>query len=303
MTMEQRYKTPQALDAAVTQAAKSSPQDTGRAKSDFLYDRFLERVFSEPNPRFVLKGGRSILARTLDARRTLDVDFAYRGEDLDAAAEELVSLASKDMGDFYTFRYIERKRVAEGQEYRHGYKLRFNVFFGATRDMGNISVDLVAGPVVGEGADAIAPVNRLAIKGLSASDYLVIPVPLAIADKVRATMQTYPDGARSSRVKDLVDIVIYALAEEIDAGDLAKQIKREARLRGMTPIAEFEVPQEWHDLPPRGKRYAKDARSANIPAEYCDIDAAEKLAKLLIDPALSGTVKGKRWNPSAVSWC
>lgn len=52
-----RYKTAAALEMAVRNAAKASPQDTNRAIAGFYFHRLLCRVFSEPEPRFVLKGG------------------------------------------------------------------------------------------------------------------------------------------------------------------------------------------------------------------------------------------------------
>ncbi len=70
-----RYRTPAALEMAVKAAAKASPLDTGLAISGFYYHRLLCRVFSEEEPGFVLKGGLSVLARTIDARATRDIDL------------------------------------------------------------------------------------------------------------------------------------------------------------------------------------------------------------------------------------
>lgn len=62
-----RYKTAAALEMAVRNAAKASPQDTNRAIAGFYFHRLLCRVFSGPEPRFVLKGGLGMLARVPDA--------------------------------------------------------------------------------------------------------------------------------------------------------------------------------------------------------------------------------------------
>ena len=61
-----RYKTPAALEMAVKEAAKKSPLDTNRAIAGFYFHRLLCRVFSDPDSPFVLKGGQSVLARTVD---------------------------------------------------------------------------------------------------------------------------------------------------------------------------------------------------------------------------------------------
>ena len=82
--MAREYRSALALEQAVKAAAKRSGQDVGRAVEGFYAGRLLERVFSEERKPFVLKGGRGILARTIDARYTTDTDFLYRGDDLEA---------------------------------------------------------------------------------------------------------------------------------------------------------------------------------------------------------------------------
>lgn len=73
------YKTPAALEMAIKQAAKDSPQDTNRAIAGFWRHRLLCRVFANANRSFVLKGGHAVLARTVDARATRDIDLLSRG--------------------------------------------------------------------------------------------------------------------------------------------------------------------------------------------------------------------------------
>ena len=99
------YATPRALEMAVKSAAERSPMDTGRAMSAFWLHRLLCRVFADGNDRFVLKGGRAMLARTIDARATRDIDLLARGNDLGEAIEELKALAAADLGDFVTFEF------------------------------------------------------------------------------------------------------------------------------------------------------------------------------------------------------
>lgn len=69
------YKVSDSLDMAIKAAAKAFPMDTSRAYSGFFFHRLLCRVFSDSDSRFLLKGGQSMLARTLDARVTRDIDL------------------------------------------------------------------------------------------------------------------------------------------------------------------------------------------------------------------------------------
>ena len=120
-----RYKTPAALEMAVKAAAKASPLDTGLAISAFYYHRLLCRVFSAEGQRFVLKGGLSVLARTVDARATRDIDLLAREMDPGVAVEELKRLASIDLGDFVVFRFDRAEPIKAGDECRSGTKVWF----------------------------------------------------------------------------------------------------------------------------------------------------------------------------------
>lgn len=56
------------FDRALKKAAKSAGGNVGDKYRQALRDRFLCRVFSDPDGRFVLKGGSGLLARIPTAR-------------------------------------------------------------------------------------------------------------------------------------------------------------------------------------------------------------------------------------------
>lgn len=120
-----KYKTPAALEMAVRNAARESPMDTNRAIVGFYFHRFLCRVFSEDDCRFVLKGGQSVLARTLDARVTRDIDLVAQEESLEEAVADLVRAASIDLEDFVSFVFDRAEQIKEEDEYRCGAKVWF----------------------------------------------------------------------------------------------------------------------------------------------------------------------------------
>lgn len=168
---EEHYKSATALEMAVKAAARESGRDVNKALEEFYTGRLLERVFSEDTSSFVLKGGRSMLARTVDARYTRDTDFLYRGADLDEALHELQRFATIDLGDFLEFRFLSAERIASDQEYRDGYRVVFEPVLGGTKTMGHISIDLVTSQIDTAYIDIITPANRLSIKGLPVFDY------------------------------------------------------------------------------------------------------------------------------------
>ena len=298
--MAREYRSALALEQAVKAAAKKSGQDVGRAVEGFYVGRLLERIFSEERKPFVLKGGRGILARTVEARYTTDTDFLYRGGSLEAALEELKRLASKDLGDRLEFRFVSADKIAATQEYRDGCRVRFDVVLDGTRHKSEIAIDLVADPVELGKADLVTPANRLDVKGLAVFDYLIYPVERTVADKVCATMQVYPGGRESSRVKELVDLVLHVTRYGMAGSDLSRAIEREAGMRGIVGLHAFKVPDSW-----RGSRkgaYRKAAVEAKIPDRWLGAADAEEIVKACVDPAIRREVEGLEWNPEALKW-
>lgn len=300
MTANQPYKTGKALEMAVKAAAAKSEQDTNRAVDDFYVGRLLERVFSQEEPRFVLKGGRSILARTINARYTRDTDFLYKGDSLDEAADELIRLASLDLRDHIEFRFKSKEPIAQNQEYRDGYHVIFEILVDGTRNKGEATVDLVVDQISLDDVEQITPANRLVINRLPVFDYHIYPATCAIADKVCATMQLY-SGRESSRVRDLVDLIVYLTTERFEGKPLSRRLYHEAGMRHLSPFASFKVPSAWYSNP-YSASYAKQARNAKLSEEYHRVRAAETLVKKCIDPAIEKAVDSYWWNPVELRW-
>lgn len=242
-----------------------------------------------------------MLARTIGARYTNDTDFLYRGVDLDEALNELKRVAGIKLDDFLEYRFVSADKMADGQEYRDGYRVVFSVVLGGTKKMSDVSVDLVVDQVPLEAADVVTPASRLEVGGIQTFDYLVYPVANAMADKVGATMQTYSGGRCSSRVRDLVDLVVYATTEKIEGRSLSGKIAREARLRGLGRLEGFRTPDLWRESPYEAS-FVKSAREAKLPADITSIDDAEILVKSCVDPAIAGEVNGKIWDPIELAW-
>lgn len=126
-------------------------------------------------------------------------------------------------------------------------------------------------------------------------EYRLYPVVDQIADKVCATMHRYGDRP-SSREKDLVDIIVLAVTQDIDGTALTTAIATEISRRGMDPIEHFVVPAQW------GPVYKKLARKVPYCADVQQIDAARVLATDFVDPALDGTATGLTWRCATGRW-
>ena len=101
-------------------------------------------------------------------------------------------------------------------------------------------------------------------------------------------------GIASTRVKDLVDLVLAAHEATLDAGCL-----REALVTTFEGRATHPLPRRL-PAPPAGWRvpYARMCRDIGLDA---DLGAGHGLAAALIDPVLAGTADGT-WGPAVQGW-
>ena len=291
------YSSPSALEMAVREAARTSRLDTNRAIAGFYFHRLLYRVFSEPGTPFVLKGGQGMLARTVDARATRDIDLATDRLDVEAAVEELRRLAAKDAGDLVTFEFRGVTPIKGEDEYRDGYTVAFDAFIGAKK-VQRVAVDLVSDSIAIGEPDWMAPADRLDVRGIPVCDYPVYPSARAVADKLCGIVERR-GGRPSSRVKDLMDIAVYALTEDFDAATLGSALRREASARSLSIGEEFALPEEWGEA--HVAQYAKLSAQSKMPREITTLSGALEISKALLDPVFSGLTAGA-WNHDARAW-
>jgi hypothetical protein len=184
-------------------------------------DRLLARVFSGASKaNWLLKGGSSMLARVPNSRETRDIDLLNCKEDIETAKSELIELSHVDLDDGFLFVFQSQTEIGTGemQPYLTGMNLKFDVYIGGQLK-GKISIDLVTGHTLTGMPVIVLPVNCLNISGIKYVPYRLYPIEDQIADKICAMHETH-NGFRSSRVKDLVDLLILALHCDID-GSLA----------------------------------------------------------------------------------
>ena len=135
--------------------------------------------------------------------------------------------------------------------------------------------------------------DLLAFAGIDPVVVPALPLEFAVAEKVHAYTRAYGDRMlASTRVKDLVDLVLIA-------GEAALDVRR---LREALEVT-FDR-RATHPLPARLPRPAADWR---VPyGRMCrdiglepDLGAGHELAALLVDPVLAGEVVAGTWDPAA----
>jgi hypothetical protein len=249
------------LELAIKDAAKKAARQAGPGISaasvdaqirQARFDRFLCRVFAGgEQSEWLLKDGMSMLARVPRSRTTKDVDLAaLHASDLAGAERALAALVEVDLADHLTFRLIRSAPTGLGEN-QPGVATRR--YFFACIDAGHdtqvdtVVVDVVVGPPPVGRPEVVEPANRLYLRRpLITLPYRLYPVADQVADKVCATMDThYPGGKRSSRVKDLVDLVVIARTQTVDFDELRAAIGSKRELSGIAPFEHFGVPAEW----------------------------------------------------------
>lgn len=143
----------------------------------------------------------------------------------------------------------------------------------------------------------VEPANRLHLRRpLITVPYRLYPVADQIADKVCATMDThYPGGKRSSRVKDLVDLVLIACTQTADLHELSAAITAKRDLSNIAPFDHFDIPAEWT------RTYPATAKGVPAAESYTAQTAADLVASF-IDPTLDKHPRSATWNPQVLNW-
>jgi hypothetical protein len=123
-----------------------------------------------------------------------------------------------------------------------------------------------------------------------------LPLEQHLAQKFHAFTRTYGDGLASTRVKDLIDMVLIRSTAAFTADRLADELARTFRTRGTHELP-VTVP-----LPPDG--WVTGYRALALPIGLDpDITTGHRLVAEFLDPILSTvTIQGAVWDPIGGTW-
>lgn len=302
MSDRKKYTSADALMASVTARAKAASAAGGMSVDQlirqFEFSRILARVFaSDSAEQWVLKGGVAALARIRDGRMTNDIDFLNRVEavDLDRAVNQLEKALALDLGDHFSFRITDVDKII-GNTGRTGVAGRgISVAVESGKKRPNIQIDVVNESVVTQTPETMVA-EALAVPGIIPPTVRLYPLVDHLADKISATRTVFGSGRPSSRVRDMVDLALFALTQPVEGGALQTAIAAEWAYRRFPDDPRFEPPENWR----RG--WATTIRKVGILAPYAAFDDARELLARFLDPALAGEVDGFTWNPSTLTW-
>jgi len=143
--------------------------------------------------------------------------------------------------------------------------------------------------------DILEPLLPIDIDGLTSVPYRIYPIVDHITDKLAAMVSIYADGAPSSRYRDLVDLVLIATTQSVDAEELAAAVASEFTSRGLDMPTGVELPSdEWVD------GYAAEAQNAP-EFSVLDVEQGLRIARAMLEPVLTGRTIGT-WDPQKLAW-
>jgi predicted nucleotidyltransferase component of viral defense system len=291
-----KYATPAAfraaLEARLNAAARAGGRPVGSARKLVAFTRLLARLERTAPERWVLKGGFALELRLPgQARATRDVDIDWVAS-LDEATSALVEAAALKLDDYFEF---DIQRVGEADVGgAGGVRFHADAYVGG-RLFEPLLID------VGVGSEALPQVDELTAPDLldfaeiEPAHVRAIPLEQHIAEKLHAYTRRHADDQPSSRVKDLVDIILMSELADFDFDRLREAVLSvfEKRATHRLPASLPAPPREW-------------ARPYRVLAEevglVSDPLAGHRLAAAFLDPVVADAPGLARWDAQVMQW-
>lgn len=300
MNSPQRRYSPAGFRTAVQQRLKTAALESGRPAAelqrDFYTQRFLARVFTQPNSGWVLLGGRSMLARLPGARNTQDVDLLNPALGVDEAVTELRRLA--DAGQDLDPLEFDLRSVKPFSGLTAGAAISVEVRIGATK-VHTFPIDLSIGRLMVATIDYLRPDPVIEMDDVAElPPFELYPLPDQLADKF-CTMYEAFTGRRgpSTRFRDLVDIVLILRSFPIDADATLEAIRHQEQRRSVAVPPDLPIPN-----PTWVTGYHAIATKTLVPADLHDADDALAFVRRFLTPLLTEDLSGHQWCQRTHVW-
>jgi predicted nucleotidyltransferase component of viral defense system len=269
-------------NAHMKRVARGSGRPTQEVNREFVMQRFLARIFREPDAPWVLKGGTGLLVRLPRARYSDDVDLLYPTDNVDLLVpltELRDALAHPYGNDFFRFELgrVEQRAAADAE--KAVATVRVTAYIGST-EYQRFSIDLSVKKRAISYVDRFRPNPIIVIPGVpELPEFSLYALADQIADKLCAMYEIHRDGVPSTRHHDLVDLVLIITSSPgIDAASTAAALRAEALHRDLVLPATFR-PTELHGL-----------------------ESALSVVGACLSPLLSGVVRHGTWDITDQRW-
>lgn len=292
-----RYETAEAFRTALEQRLKNEARASGiallRLRKRVAFERFLARLAASESSGWVLKGAFALELRLgLRTRTTKDIDLK-RADDEEAATMHLEAATRVDLGDFFVFD-VRRTPALDAATKFHAVRYTVRADLDGRR-FEQFPVDVAFSEATPIQAEPLFGANSLGFAEVAGLQLPVVPLEQHVAEKLHAYTGAFgQDQRESTRVKDLVDLVLIGEMVELDAKRLLYALATtfEQRARQTLPDTLPSPSSSW------ARPYTVLAREVGIEV---DIEAGHAAAARLLDPVLR-VEAGGHWDPEAQCW-
>lgn len=212
----------------------------------------------------------------------------------EAATADLLAAQAIDLGDYFSFAVERTNRLDDLLE---GAAVRYHASAElAGRRFEDVIVDVGFGNSLITPPELLHGPELLAFAGIEPIEVPALPLEQHVAEKVHAYTRQYAGERYSTRVKDLVDLVLIQSAAEVSAERLRRALHATFNVRDTHTIPQVlpPPPSDW------GPGYRRLATEVGLQP---DIGTGHRLAATFLDPLLSGTVYDTaRWDPVRGIW-
>jgi hypothetical protein len=293
-----KYATPAAFRTALEQRLVTTATQTGapvaRLRKLVAFDRLLARLLIAAPDRWILKGALALEFRLGGKSRfTKDMDLAHQADE-QATTADFVAAQAVDLGDHFTFAI---ERTGKLDVVLEGAAVRYHIVAGlAGRVFDQAIVDVGFGNPLASPPDPLRGPDLLTFADIAPIVVPALPLEQHVAEKVHAYTRTYASRRSSTRVKDLVDLVLIRSYTTLQAGRLrrALQVTFDSRGSHTLPATLPPPPTEWT------ASYRAMATAVGLDP---DLSAGHLLAAAFLDPVLGGAVPdGAHWDVAQENW-
>lgn len=282
----------QALLARLRTLSGSAGIPFERLRKRLVFERLVARLLAVAPGRWALREALALDFRfRFQARATKDADLVGP-DDVEAATDDLIAAQTCDLGDHFVF---AMRRIQEGDPSQPEPTISFHVtaqVAGAVFD--EATVDVGFRDTTEWEPETVAS-DLLAFAGIEPTRIPVIPLEVQVAEKVHAYTRKYGRYQRAStRVKDLIDLVLIVSTATLDAHRLRVALDGvfTRRATHLLPSALPSPSADW-------------SRPYGAMAQQIDVDpdpaAGHRKVSACLDPVLAGLAVG-RWDPLGRAW-
>jgi predicted nucleotidyltransferase component of viral defense system len=283
-----------ALEQRLLEASRNGNIPLTRLRKLVTFERLLARLLVVSPDRWILKGAVALNIRLgARARTTQDLDLG-RWDNEETASDDLEAVEQIDLGDHFRFAI---KRTAKLDQLVEGAAVRYHVTASlAGRRFEELNLDVGFADRPPTAPEKLLGPDLLIFAEISATPIPTIPLELHVAEKLHAYSRQYAGGRPSTRVKDLIDLVLISSFLSFESQQLRSALQTTFNIRGTHPLPP-EIPQpplEW------SVGYAKMAAEVGLVSE---LTVGYEQAKAFLDPILSGSaLKDTWWDPLFHRW-